>query len=189
MKDKILMLIGKYHTLLNKYGVTTNLRKAHLFSQLYHESSLIPKSENLNYSAQRLVEVFHKYFPTLESTVGYVGHPEKIANKVYANRMGNGDEASGDGWKYRGRGHIQITGKELYLKLTKATGIDFINNPDLLLQEANSLIAALWYWDNIHGNDLADKDDVKSITIRINGGVNGLSSRKELLIECKKIFT
>lgn len=188
MKEIILNLVNEYPTLLTKYGITNNLRRSHFFSQLYHESGLIPKNENLNYSAPRLVEVFKKYFPDIASTNGYVGHPDKIANKVYADRMGNGNEASGDGWKYRGRGFIQITGKDLYTRLSKATGIDFINHPELLLEESNSLIAALWYWNTINANDLADRDDINTITKRINGGLNGLPSRKQLLISCKEIF-
>lgn len=167
----------KYKTLFTKNGLTTNTRIAHFMAQLEHESNLKPISENLNYSAVGLTTIFKKYFPNIASTNGYVRSPEKIANKVYANRMGNGDEESGDGWKYRGRGFIQITGKDNYKLLSKATGIDFVNDPDKLLNEADAMISALWYWTKIGGNSLADKGDIKEITRRINGGYNGLSDR------------
>lgn len=166
----------KYKTLLAKNDITTPLRMAHFFSQLDHESNLKPIIENLNYSASGLIRIFRKYFTDLEA-IQFQRQPEKIANRVYANRMGNGNEASGDGWKYRGRGFLQITGKENYQKLSKATGIDFVNNPDLLLQEANSMVAACWFWNTRKLNVLADKDDVRGITKIINGGFNGLPDR------------
>jgi len=101
--------------------------------------------------------------------------------------MGNGDEASGEGWKYRGRGYIQITGKENYFRLANDTDLDCLKNPDLLLEEANAMISALWFW-NLKGlNALADKDDIIGITKRINGGLNGLEHRKELLLKYKNL--
>jgi len=95
-----------------------------------------------------------------------------IANRVYANRIGNGDEQSGDGWKYRGRGFLQITGKDNYIVLSKDTRIDFLNNPDLLLNEANAMISALWFWNKKGLNDLADRDDIISITKKIHAVKN-----------------
>lgn len=175
----------KYKSLFEKYGLNTKLRVAHFMAQIEHESGLKPISENLNYSLKRLSEVFKKYFPNPTKANLYGNKPQKIANKVYSNRMGNGDEASGDGWKYRGRGFIQITGKENYTNLSKDTGIDFLNNPDLLLEEANSVISALWFWDKHNLNSLADKNDIKGITKKINGGYNGLEHREKLF---KKYF-
>jgi putative chitinase len=102
--------------------------------------------------------------------------------------MGNGNEASGEGCRYRGRGFIQITGKENYFKLANDTDIDCFKNPDLLLEEANSMISALWFWDKAKLNKLADKDDLKGITKRINGGFNGLAHRKQLLKKWQNIF-
>ena len=99
--------------------------------------------------------------------------------------MGNGNEASGEGWKYRGRGFIQITGKENYFRLANDTDIDCLKNPDLLLEEANAMISALWFWNDKELNFLADKNDIVGITKRINGGINGLEHRKELLIKYK----
>jgi len=183
-----MILATKYKSLLDKYEVNTPLRLAHFFAQAEHESGLKPISENLNYSAEGLIKVFKKYFPTLQFAKLYARNPEKIANKVYANRMGNGTEQSGEGWKYRGRGFIQITGKFNYMKLSTNTGIDFVSNPELLLLEANSMISALWFWNENRLNAIADKDDLKGITKRINGGYNGLEHRKELLDKYKTLL-
>lgn len=169
----------KYKTLFDKYGLTTKLRISHFMAQIEHESGLKPVSENLNYSADRLLVIFPKYFDK-EQSLAYSRQQSRIANRVYANRMGNGDEASGEGWKYRGRGFIQITGKENYYRLANDTDLDCLKNPDLLLEEANAMISALWFW-NLKGlNALADKNDIKGITRRINGGYNGLEHRKSL---------
>lgn len=178
-------LAKKYKSLLNNYLVNTYLRVAHFFAQLEHESGLKPISENLNYSASGLIKIFGKYFTELEA-IKYQRKPEMIANRVYANRMGNGNEQSGDGWKFKGRGFIQITGKNNYILLSKDTGVDYLNNPDLLLNEADSMISALWYWSKNDLNKFADKDDIITITKRINGGLNGIEHRKELLNKYKK---
>ena len=173
-------LQNKYKSLFERYGLTTKLRIAHFMAQIEHESGLKPIAENLNYSAQGLMQTFSKYFTTNESLL-FARKPEKIANRVYANRMGNGDEASGEGWKYRGRGFIQITGKINYFQLANDTDLDCLKNPDLLLQEANAMISALWFWNKAGLNKLADKNDIKGITKRVNGGFNGLEHRTELL--------
>ena len=169
----------KYKTILDLYEVNTKLRLAHFFSQISHESGLKPIAENLNYSAQGLMQTFSKYFTTNDSLL-FARKPEKIANRVYANRMGNGNESSGDGWKYRGRGFIQITGKINYFQLANDTDLDCLKNPDLLLQEANAMISALWFWNKAGLNKLADKNDIKGITRKINGGTIGLAHRQEL---------
>lgn len=173
-------LQDKYKSLFEKYELNTPLRISHFMAQIEHESGLKPISENLNYSKQGLLKTFSKYFSDLSAQ--YCSkQPEKIANRVYANRMGNGNEASGEGWKYRGRGFIQVTGKENYFRLANDTDLDCLQNPDLLLEEANAMISALWFWDLKGLNKLADKNDIIGITKRINGGVNGLAHRKELL--------
>jgi len=174
----------KYKTLLNSYHVNTPLRIAHFMAQIEHESGLKPISENLNYSVKGLLTTFGTRFNTSQANF-YAKHPVMIANRVYANRMGNGDEQSGDGWKYRGRGFLQITGKDNYIVLSKDTRIDFFNNPDLLLNEANAMIGALWFWNKKGLNDLADRDDIISITKKINGGLNGIEDRKMLLLKYK----
>lgn len=181
-------LAKKYKTLLEQNYICTPLRLAHFFAQIHHESNLKPVEENLNYSAKALKRVFKKYFPNDTMANFYAHKPEKIANRVYADRMMNGNEASGDGWKYRGRGFIQITGKENYMLLSKDMRIDYLNNPDLLLNEADSMISAIWYWNKRNLNKYADQDNIEQITRRINGGLNGLAHRKKLLEYYKKEF-
>lgn len=177
----------KYKTLFQNYGITTALREAHFMAQIEHESGLKPISENLNYSTAGILATFGKYFNNSPNEAKqYARQPERIANRVYANRMGNGNEASGEGWRYRGRGFIQITGKENYHRLSNDTDIDFLHNPDLLLEEANAIISALWFWKIKGLNKFADADDILTITKRINGGTNGLAHRKELLDKYKQ---
>ena len=187
-------LTAKYQSLFNKFNVNTQLRLAHFFGQLQHESRLKPIEENLRYSAKRLTEVFGKYFPNLALANQYAMQPQKIANRVYSGRMGNGNEASGDGYRFRGRGFLQITGRNNYTALTKwakANGIDadYVNNPDLLLRESDALIAALWFWTANDLNKYADKDDILTITKRINGGLTGINDRKTQVSKFKKIFS
>lgn len=179
------MLYQKYKSLFNKYNVNTELRIAHFMAQIEHESNLKPISENLNYSKEGLLKVFPKYF-IKDNVDQFARKPEKIANRVYANRMGNKDEQSGDGWKFRGRGFIQLTGFNNYYALSNAVNIDYVNNPDLLLTEADALIAALWFWSNNNLNHLADLDDIVLITKKINGGLNGIDDRKNKLLKWKK---
>ncbi len=175
----------KYKTLFEQYEINTPLRIAHFMTQLDHESGLKPISENLNYSSERLRQIFPKYFISKADADRYFRQPERIANRVYANRMGNGNEASGEGWKYRGRGFIQLTGKENYYRLYLDTDLDVIKNPDLLLEEPNALISALWFWKTRKLNALADKDDLVGIRKRVNGGTIGLEHCKTLLKKYK----
>lgn len=124
---------------LTKYHIDTPLRLAHFVAQIAHESgSFKYKSENLNYSAKALRSVFGKYFDTDEMAERYARNPEGIANVVYANRMGNGDLVSADGWRYRGRGLIQLTGRENYANCAQNIGMDCETNPDLLADDANA---------------------------------------------------
>lgn len=169
-------LANKYKTLLNTHGINTPKRLAMFFAQLDHESGLKPISENLNYSASRLLQVFPKYFNKY-NVMQYDRKPEKIANRVYSNRMGNGNELSGDGWKYRGRGFIQITGKYNYQLFSAFSGLNVVSNPDLLLEEANALYSAIWFWVANKINNYADNGDVVKATKAINGGLNGLADR------------
>lgn len=178
----------KYRTLLARNSINTRLRLAHFFAQLHHESGLKPIEENLRYSAKRLREVFPKYFHTIEMANRYSMKEREIANRVYANRMGNGNEESGDGWKYRGRGFIQLTGKDNYKRLSDATGVDYVGNPNQLLNEADAMIAAIWFWNSRNLSTYADRDDVRAVTLRINGGYNGLKHREDLTEHYKKIF-
>lgn len=182
--------IDALNKVLPEYKIDTKLRLCHFLAQILHESgNLKYKSENLNYSAKALRSVFGKYFKTDEIANQYARKPEKIANRVYANRMGNGDEASGDGWLRRGRGLIQLTGTDNYKACAKALNIDLMKNPDLIISNAEICIkTACWFWNKNNLNDLADKDDIKTITKRINGGYNGIDDRTNILKRAKLIL-
>lgn len=180
-------LYEKYKSAFDKYGVNTSLRISHFMGQAETESGFQLKRENMNYSAESLGRVFHKYFPTIELSNQYAHNTIGIANRVYSARMGNGSEVSGDGWKYRGGGYFQITGKVNFQEMSKDTGIDFVSNPDLILEEPNAIISALWYWDKTGLNSWADKDDCDAISDLINighhtpkiGDAIGYAKRKE----------
>lgn len=189
-KDNIDKYLGALNGEMSKFDINTPLRAAHFIAQLAHESgSFHYSSENLNYSASALRAVFGKYFPTDELAEAYARQPEKIANRVYADRMGNGDEASGEGWKYRGRGLIQLTGKDNYSNCGKSTGMDLVDNPDQLADNADAAVAAAgWFWDMRKLNGYADEDDIKAITKRINGGYNGLEDREAYLARAKQVL-
>ena len=182
--------IDALNKILPEYKIDTKLRLCHFLAQILHESgNLKYKSENLNYSAKALRSVFPKYFKTDEIANQYARKPEKIANRVYANRMGNGDEASGDGWLRRGIGLIQLTGTDNYKACTKALNVDLMKNPDLIISNAEICMkTACWFWSSKKLNELADKDDIINITKRINGGLNGIESRKELLSRAKDVL-
>ena len=182
--------INALNKILPEYKVNTKLRLCHFLAQILHESgNLKYKSENLNYSAKALRSVFPKYFKTDEIANQYARKPEKIANRVYANRMGNGDEASGDGWLRRGRGLIQLTGTDNYKACTKALNVDLMKNPDLIISNAEICMkTACWFWNSKKLNELADKDDIKSITKRINGGYNGIEDRESILKRAKSVL-
>ena len=164
------------------YFKMTNSQAAHFFGQCAHESGGFKVfSENLNYSADGLTKIFKKYFPTVASTAGYARKPEKIANKVYANRMGNGPESSGDGWKFRGRGPIQLTGKDNYTAFADAVGRpDILTNPDIVAGEL-AFESALWFFRKNGLLVVADKGVtdavITQITKRVNGGTHGLDDR------------
>ena len=162
-----------------KFNITNSLRLAHFLAQCGHESgSFKAVSENLNYSADGLKKIFGKYFPG--DSTSYARNPEKIASKVYANRMGNGDEASKEGFKFRGRGYIQLTGKSNYAGFTKFIGEDCVANPDLVATKY-PLSSAAFFFDSNKLWSICDKgaDDatVTAVTKRVNGGTIGLSDR------------
>jgi putative chitinase len=164
------------------YEITTKPRVAAFMAQCAHESSeFTVLQENLNYSTDGLQKVFKKYFPSLEIAAQYARQPEKIANRVYANRMSNGPESSGDGWRYRGRGVIQITGRDNYTRCSRDLYEDdiLVKNPDKLTTKDGAIYSACWYWWGRNLNALADAGDMLSITKKINGGTIGLSDRLE----------
>lgn len=167
---------------LPTFNITSKLRFAGWVAQMGHESQDFKTlKENLNYRASGLRKTFGKYFTSDSLAASYEHQPEKIANRVYANRMGNGDEASGDGWKYRGRGLIQITGKNNYSACSTALYNDdrLLTNPDLLMQMDGAVRSACWFWNKGGLNAYADKSDLVTITIRINGATNGLEDRTD----------
>lgn len=173
-----------------KFHIDTPERIAGWLAQCAHETgNFRTLIENLNYSSEALLKVFPKYFNKIEAA--QCGRkPEKIANKIYANRMGNGDVASGDGWKYRGRGMIQLTGKTNYRMFGKDIGqeAELLSNPDMLLEPKYAALSAGWFWAINGLNQFADNKDILGMTKRINGGTNGLDHRKELYTQiCKAL--
>jgi len=173
-----------------KYSINNVNRQAAFIGQCQHESANFKAlQENLNYSANGLKSVWGSRFPTDEVANKYARNPNMIANKVYANRMGNGDEESGEGWKYRGRGLIQCTGKDLYKTLSDALNINLIDDPDMLLEMPYASMSAGWFWNKKSLNDLADKKDYKEITKRINGGFNGLDDRIAKINKALEVLT
>lgn len=166
---------------MEKFGINTPARKSAFLAQIAHESQgLKALTENLKYSAEGLLKTFKKYFKTDSDAQSLARNEEKIANRVYAGRMGNGNEQSGDGWKFRGRGLIQLTGKENYQKCGTALGVDLVNNPDLVSTPQYAALSAAWFWSVNGINELADKGDLLAMTKRINGGTIGLEERKKL---------
>lgn len=160
------------------FEIDTEKRIAAFLAQTSHESMNYTRViENLNYRWTSLRSVFPKYFPNDSLAKKYAHDQRAIANRVYANRMGNGPESSGDGWRYRGRGLIQLTGKYNYKKFGDSLGISLSEVPDFLETFDGAVISACWYWENKDLNYYADNDDIKSITKLINGGYIGLEDR------------
>lgn len=164
--------------ILPSYDITTNLRVAAFIAQCAHESAQFTVlEENLNYRASSLQKVFPKYFPNAELAQQFANKPEAIANRVYANRMGNRDSTSGDGYKYRGRGLIQLTGYNNYIKFAESMDINIEDALDYVVTFEGAVYSACWFWQTNNLNRLADSGDMIAITKRINGGVNGLEDR------------
>ena len=161
-----------------KFDISTPERQACFLGQCAHESGgFTALSENLNYSAASLCRVWPKRFPTITDGQICERNPEKIANRVYASRMGNGDEESGEGYAYRGRGLIQLTGKSNYEACGKALDVDLIENPDLVATPQYAALSAGWFWNKNKLNAYADKGDMEGLTKKINGGTHGIEDR------------
>jgi putative chitinase len=159
-----------------RFEINTPERQAAFIGQCAHESANFKTlQENLNYSAKGLNATWPSRFPSEAEAQPYHRQPEKIANKVYSGRMGNLEE--GDGWKYRGRGLIQLTGKDNYRLASDALGVDFIADPDLVLTKEYAALTAAWYWNKRGLNKEADAKDFTGMTKKINGGVIGLADR------------
>ena len=174
-------VIAMIPAVAQKFQIDSALRLAHFLAQCGHESGGFRLTkENLNYSAKGLNGTFKKYFPTLDSAIPYERKPEKIANKVYGNRMGNGPESSGEGAKFCGRGYIQLTGKENYTAFGKSINEDILSNPDKVASDY-ALLSAAWFFSKNGLHKMADGGStdavVTSITKRVNGGTIGLADR------------
>lgn len=168
--------------ILPRYDINTALRAAGFISQASHESAAFTRlSENLNYSAEGLNKTFPKYFVSAGRDAStYARNPEKIANIVYANRMGNGDTASGDGWKFRGRGVFQLTGHDNYVAFGSTVHLTAAETVDYLQTNRGALESACWFWKTNNINSSADAQDIVAMTKHINGGTIGLEERKSL---------
>jgi putative chitinase len=174
-------VISQIPEVMEKFKIDTATKLAHFLAQCGHESGgFRVVNENLNYSAKGLMGIFKKYFPTPQLAEAYQRKPEKIANKVYASRMGNGAEASGDGFKFRGRGFIQLTGKDNYTAFGKSIGVDIAAQPDLVATKY-PLLSAAWFFSKNCLKRCIDASDatVVSVTKCVNGGTIGLADRQK----------
>ena len=168
------------NTTFDRFDISNPLRQAAFIGQAGHESGNFKMlNENLNYRAETLMKVWPKRFPTLEFAKQYERDPKKIANSVYANRMGNRDEASGDGFRFRGRGLFQTTGHAGYYHAGQALGEDFVMQPDLVATPQYAALTAGWFWATHKLNQYADVRDYKMMTKKINGGFIGLADREK----------
>jgi putative chitinase len=176
------------HSLLEDYDINTPKRLAYFMAQCHHESGgFVFVSENLNYKASGLVKVFPKYFD--ESTArAYEKQPQKIANRVYANRMGNGDEASGEGFKYAGKGIIQLTGKDNYTRFAQSLEISVEDAAEYMKTFEGAAQSACWFWETNNLNKFADAGDLKTMTRVINGGYKGMEDRELQFARISKLL-
>lgn len=168
------------------YDIDKPLRLAAFLATIGHESGLLTiTEENLNYSAAGLRAIFPKHFTEAEAA-DYARHPERIGNRAYCDRMGNGNEASGDGWRFRGRGLIQLTGLGSYRACGHGLGLDLEGSPDLVKDPHVAALSAGWEWDSKGCNAAADLENFELVTRKINGGLNGLEARKEIYARARK---
>jgi putative chitinase len=168
-------------SVIDRFDINTSTRLSHFLGQCAHESGNFRfNTENLNYSSKGLLTVFPKYFKQPGLAEAYARNPERIASRVYANRMGNGVEGTHDGWKFRGRGYIQLTGKNNYTEFDKFVNEDILSNPDLVAKKY-PLLSAAWFFHKNKLNSISDKGlnetIITELTKRINGGKNGLQDR------------
>jgi putative chitinase len=171
-------LAGPLNETFAKFNISTVRQQAAFLGQCGHECGNFKVfEENLNYRAETLMKLWPKRFPTLEFAKQYEKNPKKIANSVYASRMGNRDETSGDGYRFRGRGAIQLTGHSGYYHAGQACGVDFVMEPDLVATPKYALMTAGWFWSTHGCNPLAENADWVGLTKKINGGTIGLDDR------------
>lgn len=176
-----------------QFDIDGPLRLAHLVGQTREETGNYSiMSENLNYSGTALWSMFHKHFASEDEANAFARQPEKIANRIYANRMGNGDEESGDGWLYRGRGGLQTTGKENYKLLGDFLGIDLVSNPDLVATDYAMASAAFFFKKNnlwVICDRGVDTDTITALTIKVNGGTINLATRIDFTTKAYNFLT
>jgi putative chitinase len=179
-QDTLTAYVGIFNDKLPAYEINNRKRVACFLAQVGHESAgLTARLENLNYGASGLLATFHKYF-TPAQAASYARQPERIANRVYANRMGNGSEASGDGWRYRGKGLMQVTGKANHVAFAKWIGMTLEDATAYLTTLEGAVMGAVWFWTAHDLNPLADAHRITDMTKVINGGTNGIDDRKRL---------
>mgnify|MGYP003425055429 CR=1 FL=1 len=185
--DEIKVWVESFRTACEKYKINTANRVASFVGNCLHESQHFTRlEENLNYtSVARLLKIFPKDFRDAADAQNYVGKPKEIANRVYANQGGNGNEASGDGWRFRGRGPGQLTLRSNYDRYSKFSGKDFISNPDAILEPENLVDSFAWFFKEKKLHDYADKWDIKTINKKINGGNIGMEER---IVLCDKVL-
>jgi putative chitinase len=186
-------VIAQIPDTMQKFELNTPLRLAHFLAQTGHESGgFKATTENLNYGAKGLLSIFKKYFPTEAKAKEYERKPEKIANLVYGSRMGNGPEASGEGFKFRGRGYIQLTGKDNYKAFDAVVADDILANPDLVSTKY-PLLSAAWFFHKNGLHKIADEGAtdavVTKVTKRVNGGTIGLADRIKHFKEYYSLLT
>lgn len=179
-KDKLAPFVSVLNDKLPVYGINTRKRVASFLAQVGHESAgLSARIENLNYGAAGLLATFPRHFTPAQATA-YARQPERIANRAYRDRMGNGPEASGDGWKYRGKGLMQVTGKANHQAFAKWIGLTLDEATAYLTTIEGAVMGAIWFWEAHKLNALADGDEITAMTKVINGGTLGLDDRKRM---------
>jgi putative chitinase len=175
--------------LFARFAINPGNRRNFMLAQMGHESGgLTVFSEGLNYRAERLMEVWPSRFPTLAAARPFAGNEEKLANQVYAGRMGNGPPESGDGFRFRGRGYIQLTGRDAYRDVGKLAGLDLVGAPDLAMNPENALLVTCGFWKWKGLNEICDTGDYAAATRRINGGLVGFADRKAWLDKVLRVF-
>lgn len=186
--DVVEALVSGMETFADKYEINSPLREAHFLAQSAHESGgFHAVEENLNYSAESLEKLFGRHFEGVDVN-DYARQPEKIANRIYADRMGNGDEESGDGYNFRGRGLIQLTGKSNYEALSESLGKSLEETVEYLATPEGACESAAWFWHKNNINAKADEDDCTAVTKKVNGGTIGLEDRQEHTEKFKELL-
>jgi putative chitinase len=188
--DHLHAFAGRSSDLFERYGIAASPIRLHFFlAQVGHESGgLTVFTENLNYRAERIAKVWPRRFAGIEAARPCAGNPRRLANTVYGGRMGNGPPETGDGWRYRGRGYIQITGRRTYAAIGRLSGLGLVDEPDLAARPGHALLTACAFWQWRDLNALCDGRDFTGLTRRINGGTNGLRDRKAWLDKVRRLL-